>query len=437
MKKIIIMGAAGRDFHNFNVLFRNNPKYKVLAFTAEQIPGISGRVYPKELAGTLYPQGIPIYPEEKIPDLVKHLHPDAFILSYSDLSHQEVMRKASRILSLGADFLLVSPQKTMLKSQKPVISICGVRTGCGKSPVTRRISKLLKSMGFNPVIIRHPMPYGDLKSQAFQRFSSIQDLKNCTIEEIEDYEHHIRNGFKVFAGIDYERILKAAEKEGDIVLWDGGNNDLPFIKPDLHFVVVDPHRPGHELRYYPGFINLLVADVIIINKINTASQKNVQIVERNVKKFNPKATIIKTNSKITVSDPSLIKNKRVLVVEDGPTITHGGMPYGAGYIVAKKYKAKIIDPRRYAVGSIKAAYRKYPHIGKVLPALGYSPRQILELEKTINQADCETVIAGTPILLSDHLSINKPIARVTYGVQETQKPGIKEILQEFIAKMNI
>jgi len=429
MKKIIIMGAAGRDFHNFNVLFRDNPSFHVLAFTAEQIPGIENRTYPEYLAGKLYPKGIPVYPESQIPELAKKLKPDTFILSYSDLSHQEVMRKASLVLSLGCDFLLVSPQKTMLKSEKPVISVCGVRTGAGKSPVTRKIAKILNSLGKKPAIIRHPMPYGKLKP--VEMFKTLKDLENHTIEEIEDYEPHLRNGFSVFSGVDYQKVLEEAEKEGDVLIWDGGNNDFPFLKPDLHIVVADPHRPGHELRYYPGFVNLLLADIVIINKINTASPKHIQLVERNIKKFNPEAKIIKTESLISVSTPELIKGKKVLVVEDGPTITHGGMPYGAGYIAAKQYKAKeITDPRPCAKGSIRKAYQKYPHIGKVLPALGYTKTQIKELEKTINSCKCDAVIAGTPILLSKHLKINKPVVKIAYEIRE--KGRLNEILKQFL-----
>ncbi|RLJ10042.1 MAG: GTPase, partial [Candidatus Aenigmatarchaeota archaeon] len=356
MRKAIIMGAAGRDFHNFNMLFKNNPDYKVICFTAAQIPNISGRTYPPKLAGRLYPKGIKIYPEEKISDIIKTHNIDDVFFSYSDVSNQEIMRKACLVSSFGANFIIPSPLKTMLRSRKPVISVCAVRTGAGKSPTTRKICRILKDLGKTPVVVRHPMPYGDLEKKICEQFKTIEDLKGLTLEEIEDYEHHIREGVTVFSGIDYSLVLKKAERCGDVIVWDGGNNDLPFVKPDLHIVIADPHRPGHELRYYHGTLNVMMADVVIINKINTAGKTLVKKVERNVKKINPKATIIKTRCRLSVSDPQKIRDKRVVIVEDGPTLTHGGMSVGAGYHAVKNL-AEIVDPRPYAVGSIKKVYR--------------------------------------------------------------------------------
>ncbi len=434
-KKVIIMGAAGRDYHNFLVFFSNNPAYTVVAFTASQIPGIEKRTFPKELAGGLYKKNIPIYPEKELPKLVKKYKPDEVVLAYSDLSNQEVMRKASAVLSSGPDFRLMGPVSTMLKSRKPVISVCAVRTGAGKSPVTRKVCSILRDERKRFVIIRHPMPYGSLLKQAVQRFETTEDLKThkCTIEEMEEYEPHIREGHVVYAGVDYEKILRSAEKEADIIVWDGGNNDLPFYKPDLHIVIADPHRPGHELRYYPGTANLILADVVIINKTDTASPKNIKTVENNVKKTNPRAVVIKAESPMTIDRPELVEGRTVITVDDGPTITHGGMSGGAGFFAAKKHHPRrIIDPRPYAVGSIKQAYKKYPHIGTTLPALGYSKAQVRELEQTINRAKCDAVVAGTPIILQKHLKINKPIARVSYSLKETTKPALKTIIRGFL-----
>ncbi|RLI31947.1 GTPase, partial [Candidatus Bathyarchaeota archaeon] len=384
--RVIIMGAAGRDFHNFNVFFRDNDAYEVVAFTATQIPGIEERTYPPELAGPNYPEGIPIYSEGRLPELIREYGVDQVVFAYSDVSHEYVMHRASIALAAGADFRLMGPSTTMLKARVPVVSVCAVRTGAGKSQTSRRVTKILRSRGYRVVVVRHPMPYGDLRKQVCQRFSTLEDLDRyeCTIEEREDYEPHIMNGVVVFAGVDYEKILREAEKEADIIVWDGGNNDLPFYRPDLHIVVVDPHRPGHELRYHPGEANLRMADVVVVNKVGTADPENVSLVEENVRRVNPRATVIRARSSIMVDDPEAIRGKRVLVIEDGPTLTHGEMPYGAGTIAAKRFgAAEMVDPRPYAVGSIVKAYEKYRHLGPILPALGYGERQIKELEETI------------------------------------------------------
>jgi predicted GTPase len=426
--KAIIMGAAGRDFHNFNVYFRNNRKYQVVCFTATQIPGISKRKYPASLAGRFYRKGIPIYSEERLTELIKKHKIDHVFLSYSDLSYDYVMHKASQVLAAGANFGLLG--KVFLKSKKPVISVCAVRTGSGKSKLSLNIAKSIKQKGKIPVVIRHPMPYGDLAKQAVQRFKTYADLKKhkCTIEEREEYEQYINVGIVVYAGVDYEKILRKAEKEADIIIWDGGNNDIPFYKPDIHFVVVDPHRAGHEIKYYPGEVNLRMADVIVINKIDTAKKSDIQIVEKNSKKYNPKAKIIKIKMPITVDNPELIKRKKVLVIEDGPTLTHGGMSYGAGFIAAKKYKCKIIDPRKNAIGSIKQAYKKYPHMKNILPALGYGLKQIKELEKTINKTKCNAVIIATQIDLTRLIKINKPFVRVEYEIKADLEKYLRKIL---------
>lgn len=427
------MGAAGRDFHNFNVYFRENDQYEVVAFTATQIPGIEGRVYPPELAGPNYPNGIPIYPEEELPELIRKYNVDEVVFAYSDVSHEYVMHRASIALAAGADFRLMGPSTTMLKAKVPVVSVGAVRTGCGKSQTARKVAKILKSNGYRVVVIRHPMPYGDLRKQICQRFATFEDLDKyeCTIEEREEYEPHLRNGIIVYAGVDYEKILREAEKEADIIVWDGGNNDFPFYKPDLHIVVADPHRPGHELRYHPGEANLRMADVVVINKVDTAKPKNIETVEKNVKAVNPKAIIVKAESPMTVENPEIIKDKRVLVIEDGPTLTHGEMPYGIGAIAAEKLGAKeLIDPRPYAVGSIVDAYKKYTHLGPILPALGYGEQQIKELEETINRAPCEVVVVGTPIDLRKLVRINKPAVYVRYELQEVGSPNLKEILEE-------
>jgi predicted GTPase len=418
------------------VCFKNNPHYKVVAFTAAQIPGITKRAFPKELAGRLYERDIPIYPEE-LPELIKKHHINEVILAYSDLSNQEVMSKASLALSCGADFRLMGPDSTMLKSRKPVIAVCAVRTGAGKSPTTRKVCSILQELGKKFVIVRHPMPYGSLLQQAVQRFASLEDLERnkCTIEEMEEYEPHIRKGYVVYAGVDYGKILRQAEKESDVIVFDGGNNDLPFYRPDLHIVIADPHRPGHEIRYYPGTANVMMADVVIINKIDTASPEHVRKVYDNVRKANPKAVIIKARSPMRIDRPELIEGKSVITVDDGPTITHGGMPVGAGFFAASRHCVKeIIDPRPFAVGSIKVAYEKFPHIGRTLPALGYSRKQMRELEETINRARCDTVVAGTPIVLQRHLKLNKPVARVSYEMEEASSPSLEDIIRKFFSQ---
>jgi len=432
-KRVIIMGAAGRDFHNFNVYFRGNDEYEVVAFTATQIPGIEGRTYPPELAGPNYPNGIPIYPEEELPSLIKKFNVDEVVFAYSDVSHEYVMHKASIALAAGADFRLMGPSTTMLKAKVPVVSVCAVRTGSGKSQTSRKVTKILRSNGYRVVVIRHPMPYGDLRKQVCQRFATFEDLDKyeCTIEEREEYEPHIRNGVIVYAGVDYEKILREAEKEADVIVWDGGNNDLPFYKPDLHIVVADPHRPGHELKYHPGEANLRMANVVVINKVDTAEPENIEKVENNVKKANPNAIIVKAASPMKVDNPELIKGKRALVIEDGPTLTHGEMPYGIATIAAKKLGAsEIVDPRPYAVGSIVEAYKKYKHLGAILPALGYGEHQIRELEETINATPCDVVVVGTPIDLRRIVKINKPAVYVRYELQEVGSPNLEEILNK-------
>jgi predicted GTPase len=432
--KIIIMGAAGRDFHNFNVFFRDNEDYEVVAFTAAQIPGIAGRAYPKQLAGSLYKKDIPIYSEENLPALIREHGINQVILAYSDLSHETVMQKASLVLAAGADFRLMGTQSTMLKSKKPVISVCAVRTGAGKSPTSQKLVDHLMEKGFRVVVVRHPMPYGDLLKQECQRFATMDDcVKNeCTIEEREEYEPYICCGTVVYSGVDYEKILIAAEEEADIIIWDGGNNDIPFYKPDLHIVIADPHRAGHELTYYPGEVNVRLADVVIVNKVDSARKEDVELVIRNVRSINERAKILKANSVITVEKPELIKGKRVLVVEDGPTLTHGGMAFGAGIIAAKKYGAKeLVDPRLHAVGSILEVYTKFPHLGAVLPAMGYSEEQIKELEMTINSADCDVVVVGTPIDLGRLLKLNKPVVRVRYRIEELDEK-LEDVIDEWL-----
>lgn len=434
MKKVIIMGAAGRDFHNFNVFFRDNKEYRVVAFTATQIPDIEGRKYPAALAGKLYPKGIPIFSEAELPDLIKTHKVDEVHFAYSDVSHEYVMNKASEVLAAGANFVLLGPNDTMIKSRKPVVSICAVRTGSGKSQTTRKVAMTLKAKGRRVVVIRHPMPYGDLVKQKVQRFATYEDLDRheCTIEEREEYEPHIDNGIVVYAGVDYGAILKQAEKEADIILWDGGNNDFSFYKSDLEIVVVDPHRAGHELRYHPGETNFRRADVLVVNKIDTADPEKVKLVMDNIKKVNPRAKIIKANSPIFVDDGSEIRGKRVLVIEDGPTLTHGGMAYGAGIVAAKKYQAaEIIDPRSNAVGSIKKTFAKYNHLDKVLPAMGYGEKQMKELAATINKIDCDLVVSATPIDLNRVIKINKPMLRVRYELEEVGTPNLKTVLKGF------
>jgi predicted GTPase len=431
--RILIMGAAGRDFHNFNVFFRGNPEYNVVAFTATQIPDIEGRTYPAELAGPLYPQGIPIYAEEALENLIQEKKVEQVIFAYSDVPHAYVMHKASQVQAAGADFRLLGTHATQLKSLKPVISICAVRTGAGKSQTTRRVSLILRDMGFKVAAIRHPMPYGDLTKQAVQRFADYSDLDKyeCTIEEREEYEPHIDNNVIVYAGVDYERILRQAEQEVDIVLWDGGNNDFSFYKPDLEIVVADPHRPGHEISYYPGETNARTADVIVINKVDTARYEDVITVRENLRAINPDAVVIEGASPLFVDDPAGIKGKRVLVIEDGPTLTHGEMSYGAGWVAARRFgAAEIVNPRPFAVGSIKSTYQKYPTTGEVLPAMGYGETQIRELEQTINNADADLVLIATPIDLTRIIKINKPTQRVRYELQIIGQPTLEEILKE-------
>lgn len=434
MKKAIIMGAAGRDFHNFNVYFRNNDNYQIAAFTATQIPDIEGRKYPPELAGEKYPDGIRIDSEKNLSELIKKHHVDEVFFSYSDVTHEYVMHKASEVQAAGASFSLLGPKETMIDSKKPVVSVCAVRTGCGKSQTTRKIARLLKEKGRKVVAVRHPMPYGDLAKQAVQRFAGYQDMikHNCTIEEMEEYEPHVQHGIIVYAGVDYGAILKQAEEEADVILWDGGNNDIPFYKSDLEVVVVDPHRPGHELRYYPGETNFRRADVLVVNKMDTAEKKNTNIVLENIKTYNPDAVIIRANSKIQVEQGDQIKGKTVLVVEDGPTLTHGEMKYGAGIVAAEKYGAgDIIDPRPYAEGSIKATFEKYSHLDRVLPAMGYGKIQMQELAKTIDKSKCDLVISGTPIDLGRLIQTNKTILRVAYELDEIGSPDLNEVLRKF------
>lgn len=432
-KNVLIMGAAGRDFHNFNVFYRNNPDYNVVAFTATQIPNIEGRIYPKQLAGKLYPNGIKIYEESKLEELIKKLKVDEVVFSYSDVPFEYVMTKASIVNAAGVSFRLLGAAETQVKSTKPVVAVLAVRTGCGKSQTSRKIVEVLTKAGKKVVAIRHPMPYGDLVKQRVQRFATYADLKkhNCTIEEIEEYEPHIARGGVIYAGVDYEAILREAEKEADVILWDGGNNDFSFYKADVTFTVVDPHRPGHEMKYYPGNTSLRLADCAIINKIDSADAVNINIVRENIQKVNPKATIIEAASPVTVEKPELIRGKRVLVVEDGPTLTHGEMKYGAGTVAAQKLGAKeIVDPRPYTVKSITETYKKYPNIGTLLPAMGYGKQQMKDLETTINRTKCDVVVIGTPIDLSRYIKINKPHTRVKYDLQEIGSITVETILKE-------
>ena len=435
--KVIIMGAAGRDFHNFNVYFRNNDAYEVVAFTATQIPGIEGRNYPTELAGSNYPKGIPILPEEDLPRLIKEHDIDQVVFAYSDVSHEYVMHKASTVLASGADFRLMGPKTTMLKSKVPVVSVCAVRTGSGKSQTSRTVAKILRSRGLRVAAIRHPMPYGDLREQVWQRFASYEDLTKhkCTIEEREEYEPHIDNGIIVYAGVDYEKILREAEKEADVIVWDGGNNDTSFYQPDLNIVVADPHRPGHELTYHPGEENVRMADVVIINKVDTADPQKVAQVRENIKSVNPKAKILDAASPVSADNPELIRGKRVLVIEDGPTLTHGSMPYGAGTIMAQNAGAKeIIDPKPYAVGSIKEAYRKYSHLGAILPALGYSDKQVAELKETMERIPCDVIVIGTPIDLRRIITLSKPTVRVRYELKVLGPVSLEQVIDDFLKR---
>ena len=435
--RTLIMGAAGRDFHNFNTFYRDNPDYEVVAFTATQIPNIEGRKYPAALAGEYYPEGIPIYPESELASLIKDKKIDQVLFAYSDVPYDYVMHKAALVNAIGADFRLMGTNNTQIKSTKPVVAVCAVRTGSGKSQTTRRVSLILRDMGYKVAAIRHPMPYGDLVKQKVQRFANYDDLDKheCTIEEREEYEPHIDNGVIVYAGVDYEAILREAEKEVDIVLWDGGNNDFPFYVPDLMIVVADPHRPGHEMRYYPGETNVRMADVFVINKVDTANPDDVITVRNNLYALNPQATVIEGASPLFVDDPKAIRGKRVLVVEDGPTLTHGEMAYGAGFVAARRFGAgEIVDPRPFAVDSIKATYQKYPNTGTILPAMGYGDKMMRDLEKTINKADVDLVISGTPIDLTRVIKINKPIQRVRYELQEIGEPTLTSILSEKFGK---
>jgi predicted GTPase len=432
--RIVIMGAAGRDFHNFNVCYRHDSWSHVVAFTAAQIPDIAGRKYPAELAGPRYPDGIPIYPEDMLESLIKEEHANLAVFSYSDVSHVRVMNLASRVLAAGADFLLLSAERTMLKAQVPVISVCATRTGCGKSPVSRRVAALLKEQGHKVVAIRHPMPYGDLAKQKVQRFATIADMdqQECTIEEREEYEPHVVTGTVVYAGVDYAAILKEAEKEADVILWDGGNNDTPFLKPDLEIVVVDPHRAGHEVLYHPGEVNLLRADLVVINKVDSAFKEAIETVRRNIKDRNPRAMVVETDSVVKLDQADTLHGRRVLVIEDGPSVTHGEMAFGAGVIAARRAGATLIDPRAYAVGSIRETFAKYAHVGSLLPAMGYSEKQLAELEETIRRTPCDFVLIATPIDLRHLIPIAQPSVRVTYEIGERGPSKLDGVIREFV-----
>jgi predicted GTPase len=436
-RRVVIMGAGGRDFHNFNILFKDNPDYEVVAFTATQIPGIENRIYPSDLAGSLYPNGIPILPEDKLPDIIKEYKVDEVVFSYSDVSYIYVMQKASLVLSLGADFRLIGLE-SMIESKKPVISVCAVRTGSGKSQTTRYVVKVLREMGLKTIVVRHPMPYGNLNSQKIQRFETLEDLDRyqCTIEEREEYEPHIRQGAIVYSGVDYNEVLKEVEKYADVIVWDGGNNDFPFFKPSLSIVVADPHRPGHEITYYPGEVNVYMADIFVINKVDTANIKDIKIVEENLRVRNKIAKIVYASSPVVAERDEEIKGKKVLVVEDGPTVTHGEMPYGAGFLYAKKMGAEIVDPRPFALGSIAKAYEKYPHLEKVLPALGYNNEQLKELEATINRIPVDYVIIGTPIDLRAVIKFSQKSLRVYYEFKDESIPTLKELIIEWWNKIS-
>lgn len=438
--KVIIMGAAGRDFHNFNVFFRDNDEYEVVCFTATQIPDISGRKYPSELSGSLYPKGIPIYPEEQLVELIKKHDIDQVVFAYSDLSYSYVMQRSAMVNAAGADFILMGPKHTMIPSTKPVIAICAVRTGVGKSQISRKIFEILRKKGIKVASIRHPMPYdADLSTQICQRFASYNDLDTyrCTIEEREEYEPYIDMDGVIFAGVDYEKILRTAEQEADVIIWDGGNNDFSFIKPDYLITLADPHRAGDELIYYPGEVNVRAADTVIINKANTAKPQDIQTVRKNVKTINPAAQVIDGDSAVSVEDESVVSGKKVLVIEDGPTVTHGGMSYGAGWMAVKDIAGEIIDPHGFAVGSIVETFKKYPHLKNVLPAMGYGKKQIKELETTINNSKCDVVVSGTPIDISRVLHVSKPIVRVRYGVGKQTAVDLEHIVDAFLKKHNV
>jgi predicted GTPase len=437
-RKVIIIGAAGRDFHNFNTFYRNDPTFKVVAFTAAQIPDIAGRKYPTALAGNLYPDGIPIYEQSDLERLIKELEVDACVFAYSDVPYATVMSIGAKVNAAGADFALLGPKKTMLKSTKPVIAVGAIRTGCGKSQTSRRIVEILMAHGKKVIAVRHPMPYGDLETQKVQRFATLDDLTKhkCTIEEMEEYEPHIARGNVIYAGVDYEAILRAAENDPsgcDVILWDGGNNDFAFYQPDLMVTVVDPHRPGHELSYYPGEVTLRIADVVVINKIDSADFDNIQAVRHNIEQVNPKAVVVDAASTITVEKPEIIKGKRVLVVEDGPTLTHGEMKIGAGIVAAKRFgAAEIVDPRPFAVGKLAETFRIYPNVGTLLPAMGYGEEQMRDLTATIERTDCDSVIIATPIDLGRVIKINKPNTRVEYSLQEIGRPDMEDVLERFV-----
>ncbi len=442
VKRTIILGAAGRDFHVFNMLFRDDPDREVVAFLATQLPGIGGRTYPPELAGPRYPSGIPIYDraEKSLAELARELKADEVVLAYSDLTYDEVMAEAYEAFRAGLDFVLANPLDTMLETKKPVIAVCAVKTGSGKSSVARRVARILLEKGLRPVDVRHPMPYGDLRAQVCQVFKALEDVdaQKCTIEEREEFEPMLRMGVPVLAGVDYERVLRMAEEMGDIIIWDGGNNDLPFFKPDLHVVVADALRPGLELVAYPGALNAMMADVLIINKVNIADRRDVEAVKANLRKLNPEAPIIEAESVVAVDKPELVKGKRVLVVEDGPTVTHGHLGYGAGYAAAKAYgAAEIVDPRPYAIGIIKEAYEQYPHMGPVVPTIGYRPEHIKDLEATINAAPCDTVLLGTLCDLTRFMRLEKPVAYVSYEIKERTKPDLADIINRFLAEKGL
>ena len=432
--KVIIMGAAGRDFHNFNVVFRDNPEYEVVAFTAAQIPGIAGRRYPPELAGPLYPQGIPIEPEERLAELVKIHEVDRVVFAYSDVSHQYVMERAAIAQAAGADFWLLGPSSTQLSSKKPVVAVCAVRTGCGKSQTTRKVARILKSWGKKVVVVRHPMPYGDLRQQVAQRFADFSDLDryHCTIEEREEYEPHLREGTVVYAGVDYEKILRMAEEEADVIVWDGGNNDFPFFKTNVLIVVTDPLRAGHERTYWPGSVNIRMADVVVINKVDSASLADIERLRASLAELNPRAIVVEAASPIVVEEPELVAKKRVLVVEDGPTVTHGEMPFGAGAVAARKLQATLVDPRPYAVNSIKETFELYPHLGPVLPAMGYGDHQIRDLAETIRRVPCDAILIATPVDLRRLVDLPKPATRVRYELQEIGHPTLEEVLRDLL-----
>ncbi len=436
--KVLIMGAAGRDFHNFNVCFRQDPRYQVVAFTAAQIPNIAGRLYPPTLAGPLYPEGIPIHAEEQLESLIDVQQVEQVVFAYSDLSHEAVMHKASQVMARGADFRLLGPRATMLASTKPVISVCAVRTGCGKSPAARKIAAILRREGLRVAVVRHPMPYGDLAKQAVQRFADLDDLTraDCTIEEMEEYEPHIVSGDLVYAGVDYERILRQAEAEADVILWDGGNNDWSFFASDLEIVLVDPHRAGHERSYYPGEVNLRRAQVLVLTKLDSAGPEQILALRESLKTYNPSAAVIESSMPISLTDPEAVRGKRVLVVEDGPTLTHGGMSFGAGVLAARKWGAgELVDPRPWAVGSLRRTFADYPHIGPLLPAMGYGSQQVCELEETIRGVECDVVLIATPVDLRRLLQIAQPTRRVTYELEEMGRPTLRDVVRGFLQKV--